>query len=99
VDVSLNHDVMASVSYLEAGAWRNKGEGSDGSASWKFWQEAQERTSISQFFGTVPMIPKILGTAKTDKAKESVNTKPRLQLSFCQLNFTKISSFIRSVVL
>jgi hypothetical protein len=42
------------------------------------------------------MIPKILGTAKIvpAKAKESANTKPRSQLSFCQLNFTKISSFL-----
>jgi hypothetical protein len=49
-------------------------------------------------FGTVPMIPEILGTAKMDpaKAKESANTKPRSQLSFGQLNFTKISSFIGS---
>jgi hypothetical protein len=47
------------------------------------------------------MIPKILRTAKTDpaKAKESANTKPRSQISFCQLNFTKISSFIGSAVL
>jgi hypothetical protein len=32
-------------------------------------------------FGTVPMIPKILETAKTDpaKAKASANTKPRSQ--------------------
>jgi hypothetical protein len=61
----------------------------------------QERTSISRFFGTVPMIPKILGTVKTDpaKAKESLNTKPHSQHSFCQLNFTKILGFIGSVAL
>jgi hypothetical protein len=46
-------------------------------------------------FGTVPMIPQILGIAKMDpaKAKESANTKLRSQLFFCQLNFTKISSY------
>jgi hypothetical protein len=52
-------------------------------------------------FGTGTTIPKILRTAITDpeKAKESASTKPCSQFSFCQLNFTKISSFISSVVL
>jgi hypothetical protein len=48
--------------------------------------------------GTVTRIPKILRTAETDpaKAKESASTKRRSQFSFCQLNFTKILSFISS---
>jgi hypothetical protein len=51
--------------------------------------------------GTVLTITKILGTAKMNpaKAKESASTKPCSQFSFCQLNFTKLSSFIGSAAL
>ncbi len=83
--------LILNVAYLEAGARRNEGEGSD-------LARGMRKDFHFSIFGTVPMIPKILGTAKIvpAKAKESANTKPRSQLSFCQLNFTKISSFMTS---
>jgi hypothetical protein len=84
--------------FLLFGGWRKEKQGRE-----KWWVRQLEiltRGARKDFnfliFGTVPMIPKILRTTKMDpaKAKESASTNLHSQFSFCQLYFTKISSFI-----